>query len=167
MSAIVDPIRLAVIIAICALFPAGYLKGCSDEKERFDAYRGQVEAQGRAQEERTKARIARDKQLVKESDDAHTNRMAAAGRTVDALVRELRAERARGSVVPPAPGAATGGPGVGANNAVVCFAGDRLREGVERSLEGFEERATALVQRGVAAIVLGETCAEWAVKLGR
>lgn len=98
---VVNPLllRLGLIAAACA---ACYIKGCSDEKERFDSYKQVVKAVGEAQEARTRERIAADKLRKKETDDAHQIALAAVRRDRERLRRDLAGR----SFLPPATPAA-------------------------------------------------------------
>lgn len=81
-------IRMAAIVFVVLLFPAGYLKGCADEKERFDTFKAEVEAAGKAQQERTKATIAEDRKRKEKADEEHAAAIAD-------LARKLRDARSR------------------------------------------------------------------------
>jgi len=156
-------LRIAALVFVVLLFPAGYLKGCSDEKGRFDAYKGQVKAAGEAQEQRTLKIIRDDKQAAKEADDAYKAQIDRITDSHAAILAKLRAN-ARRSIVPPVPPAPAGGQGVEQNPAVVCFARDRLSQGLSGVLQRYGERAAASAQRGASAIAAIESCAGWAMK---
>jgi hypothetical protein len=156
--------RLAAIIFVVLLFPAGFIVGCVDEKDRFDTYRDQVKAAGEAQEKWTAGRILADKKLKKDTDDAWKKRMARLNREHDAFAAELLASAHLG-LMPPAGPAAPGSGGAeedGPN--VVCFARDRLSEGISRELSSFAGRYAGGVQVGASAIAGFKACTEWALE---
>lgn len=161
-----DPIApyigAAKVIIVVLLFPAGFVAGCTDEKERFDAYKAQVEAAGKAQEDRTEARIAHDNLLKEEADSDHQERL-------DSLNSELARMRvqlahAGSGIVPTVPKPPGGREGVDGGDAVVCFARDRLAEGVERAFQRFAAGSIGSLQFGARAIATSETCSGWAMK---
>lgn len=141
-------LRLAGIVLVVLLFPLGYLKGCSDEKERFEAYKGQVAAVGKAQEERTAARVALDNLLKEEADE--DNRAAHA--RLQSAIGELRRERARRSIVPAAPAASK------CPDGQACF--DRTE--LERAIEHFRDGVRGLADEGSAVMIDLDTAKEWA-----
>lgn len=157
-------IRLACIVFVMALFPAGFVTGCLDEKERFDAYRTKVDLAGEAQESRTRARIALDNLLREEADSDHHGRIAALTTARDTALASLRDARRGSSIVPRIPEAPGSSDRVEPSNAIVCFGADRLRERVDAELARFEERTARSVLRGATAIATSETCTEWAMK---
>lgn len=81
-------LRIALLVVVVLLFPLGYLKGCSDEKGRFDAFKGTVEAAGKAQLERTTKQTADDKKRKEKADEEHA-------RAIADLNRRLRDARSR------------------------------------------------------------------------
>lgn len=156
----VNYLRIALLAFVVALFPLGYIKGCSDEKERFDSYKGEVAAAGKAQEERTAARIANDNMLKEEADHDHHEALRRLAAVHARALARMRAD-ASGLIVPSVPAA----PGSGAaDDDVACFGAGRLNELILGSLEHFLERAADVVQRGETAEAGFQACAEWAVK---
>lgn len=151
--------RFAMLAFVVLLFPAGYLKGCSDEKERFDAYKSQVEAVGKAQEERTAARIAHDNLIREEADNDHQEALRRIGaRHADALAR-VRDELARSSIVPTVPEAPGGG-----DEPTACFDRGRLNTELVGVLERHAERLSRIALEGEGAAAAFNTCAAWALK---
>jgi hypothetical protein len=143
----VNYLRLAGIVLVVMLFPLGYLKGCSDEKERFEAYKGQVAAVGKAQEERTAARIALDNLLKEEADE--DNRAAHA--RLQSAIGELRRERARRSIVPAAPAGAT--------------SPDRItfdRAALDRAIRDFDSELTRIIESCDGQRIGLDTAKKWA-----
>lgn len=152
-------IRLAAIVAVVLLFPAGYLKGCSDEKERFDEYRGAVEAVGQEQEKRTAARIADDNRLREEADHDHQEALRRIdARGVAALAR-VRDELARRSIVPAVPQAPGGG-----DDPPACFDRGRLNAELVGVLERHAERLSRIAREGEGTAAAFATCQAWALK---
>lgn len=158
-----DAFRIAKIAFVVALFPAGFVAGCMDEKERFDAYRNLVAAVGEAQEARTKDRIASDLATKERIDREHKARIARLDLEHNAFVAELLASADSGIVPPVSAAPAGGGTGEG-DRGVVCFARDRLSQGLSASLQRFADRYAEGVQRGASAIAGFETCASWALE---
>lgn len=138
-------IRIAALVFVVLLFPLGYLKGCSDEKEEFDAFKAQVEAAGRAQEKRTKEIIAENK-TAKEKADAENRATHAA---LDA--ERLRKQRTRTIFLP----ATASGP---ASPTSASF--DRAN--LEQALQRLDAGVQGLVDEGDAAIVDLNTAKRWA-----
>lgn len=140
-------IRLAALVFVVLLFPAGYLKGCADEKERFDDFKAMVEAAGKAQEDRTAARIAHDGLLKEEADEE--NRMARD--RLLAAIRKLRSERPSGSFVPAA-ASCTDRP------AAACL--DRAI--LERAIRDLDAGVQGLVDEGSSAVTDLDSAKRWA-----
>lgn len=154
------------LFALVLLVASAYVKGCSDEKERFDEFKGAVAAIGKAQHEKS-VRIAADQKAIttkKDANHAETKRHLdlALGRVGD-LAGELRKRPGR-SIVPPVPASAGGGEAGAGDSGIICFASDRLRAGIEGSLQRFGERYRGLAGRGAGAIAGFETCATWALE---
>ena len=145
------------IFAILALLAAAYVKGCSDEKERFDQFRAAVEATGRAQEELTKARISQSQSITTEQNDAYEKKLAELSITNSGLRARLRTDTSRG-VVPPVPSTAQGSPGT------ICFERDKLNRGILSALDTLLTGVAGVLQRGDEAGVALRTCAAWAIE---
>jgi hypothetical protein len=62
---------LAAVIAAASVFAAGYWKGYSGEKEKFDAYKVEVQTIAKAQEENTKRIIESQKQITQKAEKQH------------------------------------------------------------------------------------------------
>lgn len=147
---------------VAALVLGAYVKGCSDERERHEAFRAQVEAIGKAQHERTLARIAEAKLRKKEADDAHAKEIAALRRRVADAERRMRdAIHASGGPVPAVPGTAESSP---SGEGLVCFQRDELDRGIRAALERFLVGTAGVLSRGDEARTAFKTCAEWALK---
>jgi hypothetical protein len=98
----IDPIRL-VLVALFVLLPVlGYVKGCTDEKGRFDDFKTAQAAIAQAQEAHTKQVIVEQK-TAKEKADAEN---AAAHAALDS--ERLRKQRTR-TIILPTPTACPGG----------------------------------------------------------
>lgn len=156
-------IRIAVIVVVVLLFPAGYLKGCSDEKERFDSWKGAQEAIGKAQEDRTIARITSDRQSKEASDNVYKVRIDRLNTLAGSLSDELQ-RRSRSSIVPPIPAPPAGSGAGEIPSGIVCFSRDRLSEGISRELQSFAGRYAEGVQRGAIAIAGFQACSSWALE---
>lgn len=122
-----------VAYALVAGLLVGYVKGCSDEKDRRKEFQATVKAVGQAQDKWTKERTALDK-LRKEKANAETLKLRA---DYDALSKRLRVERARSRLVPAAPATAR-------RPEVVTF--DRAE--LERALRAFVEGAAGIAEEG-------------------
>jgi hypothetical protein len=157
-------IRIAAIIFVLLLFPLGYLKGCSDEKEDYDAFKATVAAAGKAQEDRTKARIADDKKAKERSDRDYQERIDRLNNLASRQHDELQ-HAASSSIVPTVPAAPRGSGSAAQQSAnVVCFARDRLSQGISAELSSFAERFSASAQTGASAIAGFKACATWAIE---
>lgn len=140
-------IRIAGIVIVLLLFPLGYLKGCSDEKEDFDAYKATVAAAGKAQEERTKVRIAEDKKAKEKADAEHDKVLAA----LNARIASLRARRTDSGFMPPAtPGTAS--PDVATFN----------RSELERALRTLDSEVQGIADEGSKAVIDLDAAKAWA-----
>lgn len=124
-----------------------------------------IAAEGRAAEQR--------KKQIEKTQDEITRRLYAADeqrelereRELANLRRQLR--DARSSLMSGLPDAPGSGDGVSAGSPVICFARERLREGLDGAMAAAEERVAELVERGALAIDVLETCATWAVEQQR
>ncbi len=143
---------------VLAAAVGGYLKGCSDERERFEAFKAQVEAVGKAQHERTLARIAEAKARQKEAEDAHRKELEALRARARDAERRMRDALAGGSPVPAVPRAAEGGAGT------ICFDREALDRGLRGALERLLAGTAGIVVRGDEAASAFRACAEWAMK---
>lgn len=154
------------LFALVALVCGAYVKGCSDENERFDQFKGTVDAIGKAQETWAKKRTADQKAITTKKDIDHEETKRQLGLAlghVGNLSGELR-KRPSGSIVPRIPATAEGGDGGAGDGGVICFARERLRSGLDGLLQRLGERYRGLVGRGAGAITNFETCATWALE---
>lgn len=156
-------LRIAAIAFVVALFPAGFITGCIDEKERFDAYKSVVAATGKAQEERTADRIASDRATKARVDRDYAARLDRLTRDRADASAKLH-EYASRSIVPTIPAPPHGGGAGEANRGIVCFARDRLSEGITASLQRFGGRFGESAQLGAGAISGFQACAGWAIE---
>lgn len=146
---------------LAAVAIGGYIKGCSDERERFDAFKAQVEAVGEAQRERTLARIAEAKLRKKEADDAHAKEMARLRARLRDTERRMRdALDTGGGPVPAVPGT----PGSGDASGLICFDREALDRGLRGALERLLAGTAGVIARGDEARAALRACAEWAMK---
>lgn len=140
-----DPIR-ALLLAMVILLPfVGYVKGCSDEKSRFDDWKRLQASLAKTQEEMSK-RIITENRTAKEKADAEN---AAARAALD----KLRHERPRTIVrFLPATTANAGGP------ARSCADTAEL----ERALQRLDAGVQGLIDEGDAAEVDLNSARRWA-----
>jgi hypothetical protein len=149
-----------LLLAIVFAAVAGYWKGCTDEKERFDDYRAAVEAVGKAQDERTKARIDSSRVAKREADLAHEKLIGDLLSTHTAELDGMRKRVSAGSrIVPTVPGAAKGRGGE-----IGCYKADVLDERVRAALDKFITGAATVLRRGEGDGAGFDTCTEWAIK---
>lgn len=144
-------ITIAVLTAACAFLAHGW----HAESQAFAEFRGGVEALGKAQEERTRDRIAQDKARKESSDASYSTALTVLGRDLERLhqpgpgPRDLSAAPAD-SRCPPT---------------LRCL--DRgefdtaLRSYQERE-EGFEGRTAALIGEGATVKLRLDTAIHWA-----
>lgn len=147
------PTLLVVMMAL------SYVKGCSDEKERFESYKEAVEAVGRVAEQRAKEETARRGALTKEKDDAWKKRIAELDRDNADLHDRLRTDTSRG-VLPTVSGAAEGGSGAN----LLCFERDKLERGVGAALDGLLAGSTEILRRGDRRAAALAACGSWAIE---
>lgn len=154
------------LFAVAALVAGGYVKGCSDEKERFDEHLALDKVLGEAQTKWSQRRTAQGKDITKGKDaenaEVHRKLDVALGH-VGFFADELR-KRPSGSIVPAVPSASEGGGTVAGDGGAICFGRDRLRDGIEGSLGRFGERFREIAKRGAAAVANFQTCATWALE---
>jgi len=147
-----------ILLIIGALLVGAYVKGCTDEKARFDSYKLAVKAVGDAQEARTREKIAAQKLAKKETDDAHAAKIQDLTARNAATVKRLQRELASLRILPAVPGAAEGGTGL------LCFQADELERRMDGALAKLLDRTAGVLQRGGEAATVAETCATWAMK---
>lgn len=147
MIPFLPPLRMSwVVYALLGGLLVGYVKGCTDEKQRFASFKAAVTAVGQAQEDRTRARVARDKQRKKESDNENLKLRA----DYQLLAGRLR-ERARAGVLPERP-APAGRP------AAIAFNWDDL----DRALRDLDTGVRGLVEEGDQDRIDLDTARRWA-----
>ena len=141
----IDPLR-AILAALFILLPfAGYVKGCSDEKGRFDEWKQVQAALAKAQESHTATVIA-DNRTAKEKADAE-NRAAHAA--LDA--ERLRKSRTRTVYLPAAPAAAS-------RPDLACFD----RTALEQAIGRLADRVSGIAAKGDAATIDLNSARLWA-----
>lgn len=152
LALLLNPKVWLLLVAAAAF---GFLKGCEDEKGRFDAFKAAQELVAAVQAEHTKQVNDRNRRAMKEVEDAarkdreeHAARFAALYRRYhDGVLNDpgtgIVPGHAFGSTQPLQPGS------------VLCFDRDRLEQGVvgalrdyARSMAPVTERLAALVERG-------------------
>lgn len=147
------------LFAIIGLIVGGYVKGCSDEKGRFDQFKAQVEATGEAQRKMNLARIANDKKAQKEVEDARKNSAPARVERVARIGSGLRANAGRGITAPAAPGPA--GP-----VQTACYDLGKLDAGIRASFDRLLDRLTPILQSGAEGLDDAGWWRTWALKVG-
>ena len=139
------------ILAVVGIVGLSYVKGCSDEKERFDAYKDQLAAAGEAHEKWAARYRASQKAITRGKELDHEARIAALRGSNSDLARQLLSATGSVRVVSIVPKPAPGGTDPGQ----VCFdqaqldarilaAVERLRASRETLLRG----ALGILQRG-------------------
>lgn len=139
------------MIALIALVCGAYVKGCSDERERFDDFKDELAAASKRQEEWRKRRVDTQRDITAEADRSHAAALDTARKRSDALAKQLR-ERASTSLVPTSPNAPSDNPTGGE----VCFDRAKLDGGIREAVDKFLGRSLPSVQRGsekVAALI--------------
>lgn len=145
----------AVLYTALAVVPPAYIKGCSDEKSRFEDFKRGVEVLGRAHEEMAKATALRHTGIAKEVE--HEN--AAALRTLADLYSGLLNAPPRTRIVPaPSPGPA-------GTEEKVCYSGDDLSRGMEAALREFEEATYGILRKGDEALIDRAAWGEWDARI--
>jgi len=146
---------------ILALVAGAYVKGCSDEKERFDRFKGGVEAVGKAQEERTAERIRRDKQLQLEAENAHKAALNKLTGQYERYIARLRDNPGRGNV--PTTGTSTG---YVVREGDICFDREQLASGMGEADRILREGAARLLRKGEEALTDSAGWGGWARGIG-
>lgn len=148
-------------VALSAIAGFGY--GTYLGAERLESFTEQVESTGRAQAAVTSWIGKRQESITKGVNDVQKRKEAALQLSITNLRSQLHDARTRRSVVPDIPIASGSSEGVGAGGDSVCYAGGKLRGGVEAAISAAEQRAAELIFRGATAIARFETCAKWAI----
>ena len=159
-------LSFARLLIVVALFPAGFIVGCQDERERFDHWKDLQAVMGEAQEKRTKDRIAADKELKRKTDETWKARITRLNLEHESFSAELLASADIGVVPTPAPTTSVSG-GAEERSGVVCFAGARLSEGISGELAQFAERYSRSIQEGAIAIAGFQACSAWALEVNQ
>ena len=136
-----------VLLIAGSLLVGAYVKGCSDEKARSDAFVASVQAVGQAQEALTRGRVLADKQAKEKADADHKTHLAALHNTV----KRLRDQRTSGGFLP-APSPDSPSP-------------DRAtfeRAELVRALQQFDGEVAGLTQEGDEARLALDAAKKWA-----
>ena len=129
--------RILIYVAVAgALLLTGYVKGCTDASVEFKRFKVELETQAVAQVKRNAERVKQDR-LDKERRDAEYKRNIA---RLERDIGRLR-QRARTSVVPPAPAEAR-------DPSRATF--DRAE--LDRALREFTGETAELIGEGAAAV---------------
>jgi len=136
-----------------AVAAAGALgKAWDDERQAFASYRGGVDALGKAQEERTRDRIALDKARKETADAQLTSTTAAWAAALDRVRRQAGPVA---SIVPPAPAGAS-------KPDRACFDRAILDRGLRGAMEEFRSAARGIVEKGDGARLRLDNALRWA-----
>ena len=139
-------------LALAAAAAGALGKAWDAERNAFAAYRGGVEALGKAQEERTRDRIALDK-ARKETADAQL--VATTTAWAAAIDRVRREAGPVAGVVPPAPADA-----VRPDRA--CFDREELERGIRDSMEELRAATRRVVEKGDQTRLRLDSALRWA-----
>lgn len=158
LKLLLDP-KVWILLALVGA--ATYMKGCSDEKQRFDDFVQAAERLGKQQEAWAKeisARNNRSKQEVERAAKVERDRLIAEHAVALERVRRNadRNELPRGRPGTAKPVPPGGGAGIATApkpeqpkpSNVICYDADRLNAGVRAAYDRLLERAGRLVQRG-------------------
>lgn len=149
-----------VLMIIAGLMLTSYVAGCMHEKERFDEFKGGVEALGKQAHEAAVKRNAELNLAKKEADNAYKKRLRDRDRAhADELTR-VRLD-SRGSVLP--------GNSEGAGQPLsteICFDRKKLESGLAGSIQRFLERTTVLIQSGGDSLEDSSSARAWAKQVG-
>lgn len=141
-------IRLAIILFVVGLFPAGFITGCQHEKERHDQTKAYYKALGERQEKETKDRIDKDKADKSKVEIAHAKSIKDRQDKFSSLYARYAGmlnDNSHSGIVSGHPsGAGEPVQKIGA----VCFNGDGLDLKIRQALSRFATGAVELLQRG-------------------
>ena len=144
-----------LLLFLGAMSISAFFYGLHIGNSRLESYKVAVAAVGKAQEERTAARITADKKLKKEIDNDHKTKLAASNTRSAALTVKLRA--ASGGSVLPAPG-----PGATSSDRTTF---DRAE--LDRALREFTAATAGLIGEGDAAVVGLDAGKKWVKEQGK
>ena len=68
--------QIAIIFAVITIYGSGYYKGYSNQKEKFDAYKAEVQAAADQQAKETAQINAKNEKLFKETKDAYNAQLS-------------------------------------------------------------------------------------------
>lgn len=155
------------IFAYLALIAAAYVKGCSDESDRFDEFKTQLRATQAEQARWSAARTKTQQEISAQSGRETTAALTALRSTNDSLARELLKRPSGGQQLPSLPKPAPGDK----DPSTVCFQRDKLDEGIRAAVGRFQESRDKLLrgslevlQRGDEKVVTLVQCEAWAAE---
>lgn len=152
-----NPLLIKGLIFL-ALIAGAYVKGCSDEKGRFDEHLAVDEAINKAQVEWVTARVAASKATKQEVDNAYRARLKELNSDNAALLDRMRLDLSAKPIVSTLPGTA------GSSNDTSCFnttsLNERIRDALGKALAG----TLGVLQRGESEYLILDACATWALK---
>lgn len=134
-----------------------YFKGMAHVQSEFDDYKAEVKAAGDRQNLITQQTISIHKQL-QETADAKAQSAAAERDLSLRRLRDIQGAIAGISLLPtPAPNTTSG------NN--ICFAADKLDEGLRNAIAGVANRLGPIAQEGQRGIDTAVIARDWAISL--
>lgn len=148
------------LIAVALLIASAYVKGCSDEKERFDEYKALVTAVGQAQERWAAAHRTAQKALTSRMEKAYEMDLALLRHSNAGLAEQLRLATTSTRIVPSVPDTATGD----LKPSLSCFEGDQLDAGIQLALGKLLAGITGLFQKCAESALEGRACAAWVLE---
>lgn len=143
-----DYARLAGIVVVVLLFPAGFVVGCMHEEERFEEHLAADKAIGEAQAAKTAAIKDADRKRKELADEENEHDLA----VLRGTIARLRADRADRSIVPAAPAASK------CPDGQACF--DRAE--LQRALERYRDAVRGLADESSEVAVQLDTARRWA-----
>lgn len=171
---LLDP-KVWLMLALVGLL--GFIRGCSDEKQRFDAHLELDDAIQKAQLERKLAIEERNRQIQQEVENDQINEMALLQSDLDDANQRLRESELRRFV--PQPSRSTSGsvqsscPVAGERDFLnrvyfgqtVCYDAELLDQGIRERVGRIRERLKGLAQRSVDALDDDKWWGDWARKI--
>lgn len=164
-----DYVRLAVLVLLVLLFPAGFVTGCVYRAEQAKSYEDAVEREGKRAEKLRGERVAQQLKDQQEVRDELRKKIEELERRRAPAVAGMRADARRG-VVAGAAAAAPGGQGAGDKGALTdaaCFSRDNLDRRIQLALDNFLGGVAPVLQRGDAALAALGACLSHDERVGR
>lgn len=141
----------AVLYTALVVVPPSYIKGCSDERSRFEDFKQGVEVLGQAHEQIAKATALRHQNVAQGVQDENSRAL----RSLADLYGGLLNAPPRRSPVPPAPATAAG------VEAKVCYSQDDLSRGLAEALRSLRTGTYGILRQGDEALIDRASWGEW------